>query len=194
VALVLLFEVAVGAVRNIVWFALAAAVLLPHVVDELVPSFGRRTAGRADAWFAYTGVAVIAALAAVSGWTFQQRLRSLWPPAVPSEVGRLVQKHPGTNVYTNERLADWLLWQTPSLRGRVAYDARVELLTRSQVDRIVEFQSGLTVRDSPVDGYAIVVLEPSDGAAVSTLVKAGRFRIVSRDDRAVVLARRTPSP
>jgi hypothetical protein len=192
-ALGFLFMVALDAVRNIVWFALAAAVLLPQILDQFVPGFGRRTAGRADAWFAYVCAVAVAALVVLFGWTFNGRLHSLWPSTVPNEVERLVRQNPGTNVYASERLADWLLWQEPALRGRVAYDARVELLTRSEVDRFVEFQSGLTVRDSPADRYGIVVLEPSDGAAVFTLVKTGRFRIVSQDDRAVVLARRSPA-
>ncbi len=192
-ALGFLFVVAVDAVRNIVWFALAAAVLLPQVLDQLVPALGRRTAGRADAWFAYAGVVAIAALAVVSGWTFDGRLHSLWPPTVPNEVERLVRQNSGTNVYASERVADWLLWQAPSLRGRVAYDARVELLTRSEVDRIVEFQSGLAVPDSPVNGYAVVVLEPADGAALSALIATGRFQVIAHDDRAVVLEQRSPA-
>jgi hypothetical protein len=75
------------------------------------------------------------------------------------------------------------------MRGRIAYDARVELLTREQAERIVRFQSGLPVADSPAAHYPIIVLSPDDTEAIATLVRNERFRIIDSDERAVVLAR-----
>jgi hypothetical protein len=135
-------------------------------------------------------MALVSVLAAYSVVSFRERFLALWPDAVPQRVAELVHSPAGGRVYANERLSDWLLWEAPELRGRLAYDARVELLTRREVDRIVDFQSGLQVVPSPVLGYDVVVLSPDDDMVSRHLVGSGSFREVERSSRAVVLVRR----
>ena len=47
---------------------------------------------------------------------------------------------PGAHILVDEAWADWLLYEDPSLAGRIAYDIRYELLTESELDRILTFQ------------------------------------------------------
>jgi hypothetical protein len=189
ISLALLAALAFDAVRNIVWFGLAAAVLLPRVVDDAIPSLGRRRKGRHDWRLVQASAAVLLVLAVVAGSTFSERYRKVWPVAPAAQVATLVERNSSVRVYAGERLADWLLWEIPSMRGRVAYDARVELLTREQAENIVRFQSGLPVADSPAAHYPIIVLSPDDTEAIATLVRNERFRIIDSDERAVVLVR-----
>jgi hypothetical protein len=189
ITLVLLAALAIDAVRNIVWFGLAAALLLPRAVDNAIPSLGRRREGPHDWRLVQTSAAVLLICAVVAGSTFSERYRRFWPVAPAAQVATLVERNSNVRVYAGERLADWLLWEIPSMKGRVAYDARVELLTRSQVERIVRFQSGLLVADSPAAHYPIIVLSPNDTEAIDTLVQNERFRIIGSDERAVVLVR-----
>jgi len=189
-ALAALSVLAVDAVRNIVWFALAAAVVLPGALDDLVPALGRRRPGKYDAPFAYAMIGLVGVFAAYSVVSFGERLDALWPRSVAARASTLAARPAGARVYANERLADWLLWEEPPLQGRIAYDARVELLTRRQVDRIVDFQSGLPVAPSPVLGYDVVVLSPDDDLVARNLVGSGSFEQVDRDGRAIVLVRR----
>ncbi len=188
-ALAALSILAIDAVRNIMWFALAAAVVLPRALDGLIPALGRRRPGRYDAAFAYAMMALVAVFSAYAVASFRERLQALWPGDVPQRVAQLVSDRSGSRVYANERLSDWLLWEAPELRGRISYDARVELLTKREVDRIVDFQSGLTVVPSPVLRYAVVVLSPDDEALSTRLVDSGRFEQVERGGRVIVLVR-----
>jgi hypothetical protein len=189
VVLVALAGLAADAVRNIVWFVLAMAVLLPRAVDGLVPRLARRARGRLDAYFLYTMLAATAVLGLFSLRSFDDRMRALWPPAAADRVSSLARQDPDTRVYASERVADWLLWQHPEdLRGRIAYDARLELLTAAEVDRIVSFQSGLTIRGWPASDYVLIALAPHD-AAVPALQRSRRYRTVVDDRRIVVLAR-----
>jgi hypothetical protein len=48
-------------------------------------------------------------------------------------------------VLADDRHADWLLWEQPSLEGRVAYDVRFELFARRELVQI----SGLRLASPP---------------------------------------------
>jgi hypothetical protein len=45
-------------------------------------------------------------------------------------------------VLADDKHADWLLWQEPSLEGRVAYDVRFELFARRELVQISRLQQG----------------------------------------------------
>ncbi len=186
------FAAGVFAVRNLVWFALAAAVLVPHAIDAEVPALARRRSVRSDAATVSIAVALVTGLAAWSLVHFDSRFRALWPARGAERVS-LAAAADG-RVFASERLADWLLWERPSLRGRIAYDARVELLSRREAERIVELESGVPGSDSVLSGYSVVALTPHDRAAVTMLRRRGSFRLVHEDDRSFVLVRNPPHP
>ena len=70
--------------------------------------------------------------------------------------GSLVE-HPGARVWATEQWADWLLWEDPQLEGRIAFDARVELLTEAQVKRMTVFSATSLLARQVLRRYAIVV-------------------------------------
>jgi hypothetical protein len=94
-------------------------------------------AGRSDAWF-------------------QQH----YPVALDHAVGRALASHPGARVFADVRYSDWLLWRRPELAGRLAFDARYELLTAGQLRTIERFnhQIGDNWR-AAARGYRVIVVD-----------------------------------
>jgi hypothetical protein len=135
-AIVLLLIAALTAVRNVIWFELAVAVTFPRLLDAVwksraTPTLGVRRINVLVGLVATVGtLAVLAAhLARPPVW-----LEGNWPPAAAAAVTAAA----GTQgiVLADDAHADWLLWQEPSLAGRVAYDVRFELFTRRELTQI----------------------------------------------------------
>jgi hypothetical protein len=131
------------AVRNVPWFALAALVLLPVWIDPFAP---------APAWRTRWGPVLAAGVAALgAAWLAQGAVKTLgtnapaltpyFPAGALATVRSEVDAHPGWRVYADDTLADWLLWELPELHGRVAADARFELMSSAQLDSQVDLVS-----------------------------------------------------
>jgi hypothetical protein len=69
-------------------------------------------------------------------------------------------------VLADDASADWLLWTLPSLRGRVAYDVRFELLTSRQVRQLVAWSRLDPGWRAATTGYSVVVANPKHVAAL----------------------------
>jgi hypothetical protein len=89
--------------------------------------------------FATPGATVIAAaIVAASvvglGWVARQSYGG------PSSIIQTLRREPrNTHVLADYLVADWVLWEAPNLRGQVEFDARAELLTRSQWRDVMHF-------------------------------------------------------
>jgi hypothetical protein len=95
-------------------------------------------------------------------------------------------------VFVPLELGDWLMWNEPAMRGRVAADARAELLTAPELRRFAGLWRGAAGWRTLTAGYRSFVLSPTDERwLVRRLVsRPTRFRVVYRDEKIVVLARR----
>ena len=171
-ALALLTISALTAIRSIVWFGLAATIILPALLDREFPQRPprRQTAYRSIA--KVTGcVAIVAATlfmgeqagVLVPAGLAQRRPRPRQPPA----------RTPGARVWADDRNADWLLWKLPRARGRIALDIRYELLSRRQFEDLVAYhdRSGERWRTA-ARGYGTIVLDPR-GLARRDLLRYG---------------------
>jgi hypothetical protein len=173
-------------IRNMVWFSLAAACLLP-------PLLGRVLADREakDGFNRLLGLCGIVIAIAVFGAVAARSDAGLKP--YPSAGAAAAANAAGTNgkVYATLKYGDWLLWEQPQLAGRVAYDARVELLTTPQIANIADVAGGRVSPDIYRDNRVFVVstAEPDALAAL----RACTLRIVYARDGAVVLADVKPS-
>jgi hypothetical protein len=152
------------AIRNLVWFGFAAAMILPV---SMAPRFEyrRRPARARPLLNATLGLALAGGLVAASIFAFTRTtsvLESSYPTRAATVVRAARNGHPSIRVYADVESADWLLWRLPALRGRLAFDASFELLSASQLTRIVEFktQSGPNWQ-SLADGYRLLVLDSS---------------------------------
>jgi hypothetical protein len=150
------------AVRNWVWLCLFAIAVYPAALDRIraaprVPAASRlnRTVGVAGICIALAG----------SGLALS-RSQSSFTPAFPAPAARAVAAlsiaHPAARVWATEQWADWLLWQDPGLGGRMAFDARVELLSEAQVKRMTVFSATALLVPQVRHRYAIVVVSKSN--------------------------------
>jgi hypothetical protein len=151
------FVGAVQAVRGVIWFALACAAILPVALDGLLtradvdaPRVNRVISLAALAGLA---VALLAFVARPSSWYVSE-----WPEAQVAAV-RQETRDPSARLYATDGTADWLLWQIPDLRGRIAYDVRFELYDEQALDEIIRYGTLAQGWQSLVDGYRVVVVD-----------------------------------
>ncbi len=127
-AVPLLLVAALSAVRNGIWFELALAVTFPRLLDaawpsRLAPTPAVRRVNIVLGSLAISGVVGLFAFQAARGpaWLDQSHPSTAAASAVAAAAGR------DGIVLSDDLHADWLLWQEPSLAGRIAYDVRFEL-------------------------------------------------------------------
>jgi hypothetical protein len=189
--LMLTFVGAMTAIRGIPWFALSSLVLVPPAIgyalrDKPAPFKGLNRALSIGATVGLAAVAVVA-LARDAAW-YERK----WPS---EDVARIVADAaaPDEQVYAATRFGDWLLWKEPTLRGRIAYDVRFEILDPETFERIVRFR-GEQGEDwkSLADGYGVIVLE--SGAEPSSvedfLAEPGAEQLYA-DEQITVVRRQT---
>jgi hypothetical protein len=180
---VLAFE----AVRNTAWIGLVALAVLPLLVDRLrgpvqdPPPMNRILAVTIVATTAISVAAV--AIKPVAWFTTK------FPPTAAQAAATAAG--PDGRVFATSPYADWLLWSQPNLAGRVAFDARFELLSTGQIHELALLQgrSGDWLRT--VSGYRVFVLDAhSDGPLERSLIHRLRARVVFSSPQVVVLQRR----
>jgi hypothetical protein len=111
-----------------------------------------------------------------------------FPPAAAQAAAAAAG--PNGRVFATSPYADWLLWSQPKLEGRVAFDARFELLSTSQLQRVALLQarSGDWLRT--VSGYRVFVLDShSDRPLERSLIRRLPARVVFSSPQVVVLRR-----
>jgi hypothetical protein len=176
------------AIRNIVWFALVAAAVLPPALDAFwapKASPRRRNVNLALALAGAGALVVSAGAIASHGRRWFERDYS---SGAARAVAAAVAAHPGLTVFASESDADWLLFQQPRLAGRVAFDVRYELLTDRELRSLAAFfdQSGPRWQRAAA-GYGLLVIDPAEGPAVGSL--GGGTRVLHSDPNAIVVLR-----
>ena len=173
--------------RNTAWIGLVALAVLPPLIDQLrSPAEEPRRLNRILAITILAAVVIsVAGVAAKS--------TSWFTTAFPTAAAQATAKAAGSNgrIYANSGYADWLLWTRPALAGRVAFDARFELLSQAQVRRIAGFQGRVGNWLSIARRYRVFVLDRhSDAALERALIRQLPARVVYSSPQVVVLRRR----
>jgi hypothetical protein len=183
--LVLTFAGAVQAVRGVIWFALAAAAILPVALDGLLtkedvsaPKVNRIISLAAVAGLA---VATLVFIARPASWFVSE-----WPEARVAAVHEAT-RNPNVRVWATDGTADWLLWRIPDLRGRLAYDVRFELYDEHALDELITYGRREAGWRAVVDGYRVVIVD--DAAHLKALTAEPGARIAYRGDDLVVVRR-----
>jgi hypothetical protein len=181
-----LTALAFDAVRNAVWLALFAVVVLPGLLDSLrgpVAEPKRLNRTLALAMLAGVGVATVGVATEPISWFTRDY------PAATANAAAAAAGARG-RVFANERYADWLIWTHPALAGRVAYDSRFELLTHRQLRSVTEFRNRVDGWQSTIRGYSVLVLDrQDDDQPRAALLRSGDARTVARKGEVVVLRR-----
>lgn len=179
---VLAFE----AVRNTAWIGLVALAVLPPLVDHLrgpVQDPPRMNRILAVTILATALIAVVAVSAKPTVW-----FTSKFPPAAAQSAASSAGPH--GRVFASSPYADWLLWSQPELTGRVAFDARFELLSTNDVQRIARLQARSGDWLKTVSSYRVVVLDRrSDRSLAQSLIHQLPARVVFSSPQVVVLRR-----
>jgi hypothetical protein len=183
------------AIRNVVWFALVAAAVLPTALDSAWPTKSaerHRRLNLALVAAALIGISLIAtaALAHPTKW-FERD----FPRSATDAVAAAAAADPAMKVFASERYADWLLFEQPSLNGRLAYDIRFEMLTSPQLQSLYDFtyQQGSNWRQA-ANGYTLLVLDAANEKdVVNSYLHQPGTQTIYRDQHVVVL-KLTESP
>jgi hypothetical protein len=170
-AVPLLLLSALTAVRNGVWFELALAVTLPRLLDAAWPSRIRLTPGvrRVNVVLGSVAVTAVVGLFAYQAargpaWLDKSHPSDAAAAAVAAAAGR------DGVVLSDDLHADWLLWQEPSLAGRVAYDVRFELFDAHELKQLDRLERASHPAWSRCGTIASVVTFPT--RHISRLVRA----------------------
>ncbi|HEY8765294.1 MAG TPA: hypothetical protein VIM18_13960 [Solirubrobacteraceae bacterium] len=158
-ALLVTLASALSATRNIVWFGLAALVLLPVLVDETRISSAtaahpavRRALGVTS--LAGLAVTLVIVAARPAGW-----YDHLWPNETAGAAISTAAHDPASRVFASDKYADWLLWRDPKLAGRVAFDIRFELNSGTQLRRLANYFGRIGPNwQAAARGYQVIVL------------------------------------
>ena len=180
---------ALRSVRAVVWFALALALLMPLALDGItrpapIARVHRRAAGMLVGTCAVV-VSFVALVTLVHDDTWYERG---WPG---DAVRQPLVARRGDTVWASGTYADWLLWKEPSLHGRVAWDSRFELLTESELRRIVVFNRMTPGWRAVVAPYPLLFLDRRRNAKQARRLTAeSRRHILVTEGPTVVLERR----
>jgi hypothetical protein len=186
VVLLLLLLLAVQANRGIPWFALAAIAIVPPALRSVrLPTVV--VASR-------TGVAVSLGVVVVVATVVLSRSQRSFEAGYPSAAAVSTREAAGTEarVFANGAYADWLLLVEPSLRGRVAYDARFEVLPDGRLADAAAVSIGRWDARRILAPFDVVVLRPEESELRAALARAGGWQRVPTAGDVVVL-RRVPS-
>jgi hypothetical protein len=185
--LAILFVGALEAIRGITWFGLGVAVLVPNALDGIVRpdviKYPRLNVGIA-ALAAGAAVVTLGIVAAKPESWFQTN----WPMPALAAIERA---GPTARVMATDRHSDWLLWNLPELRGRVAFDVRFELLDKATFQRLVHWNFGVGPGwQKTGDGYDVIVVD-EEGLTPRTkaLLAQPGVRLAYRGDKIAILRR-----
>ncbi len=181
--LLALVALTLHSVRTAPFLALAAIALLPGLIRGSRPVQSRsmlRVAVAVSSLLMGT-LFTLAAVAHVKFGLLQ-----------PEAAAAVTSRAPAGKVFVPLELGDWLLWTEPGLRGRIAADARAELLTAAELRQFAKLWKGADGWRRLTAGYGSFLLSPTDERwHVPRLIsRPARFRLVYRDAKLVVLVRR----
>jgi hypothetical protein len=181
---------ALTAVRSLPWFVYAAIVLLPPLLDEGVPRATTRGRRRLLAGSVLACVAVACASVGVTAAAPSARLTRFWPPRATAAVARVLHEDPTARVFASYELGDWLVFEVPAARGRVAFDGRWEILSQRQTRNVLDYLwQRHPAYETPSRGYRLLVLSPLSEKPLIRWYRARGTRILFWGKRVVVFDR-----
>jgi hypothetical protein len=192
-ALLVLAVASIEVMRNALFFALLALLILP-VALPLARGHQRPNVRRARLNLGLAGLALCTVLG-VGATTLARPDSSVELVYQRTGILRVVERqtatHPELNVFADIRFADWLLWRDPGLRGRIANDARFELLSASQMTRVRNALAALGPDwKQGLQGFRLVVLDRRySPLAVAGLLQEAGHRVLYDDGQRIVILR-----
>jgi hypothetical protein len=177
--------------RMVVWFALAALMVMPVVLDGVLKpnTSAARLPLLSRALIVVSITATVAVVAAVAAKPSSWFERS-YPPAALAAVGRAELAQPNVRVFSNEQYSNWLLLRRPELRGRIAFDIRFELIPRRRILQLVDVRRQVEGWRKVVAPYGLFVLKVGpDNLFAKGLLREKGARRLYRGHGLIVISR-----
>jgi hypothetical protein len=191
-ALLALVAASVDAVRGVLLFAVCALMILPVSLEGVVIRMHQKAPVRTRINAVLGAVLLLALLVAAVSTLLRQAPYFEGPRQnlrVLAAVRTATRSDPGLRVMADARYGDWLLWKDPALRGRLAADARFELLSSSQIDSLFNMFSAIGNWKQAAHRYRLLVLYARNGPTVRGFLAEPGRRILYRNGDAVVILR-----
>jgi hypothetical protein len=184
---------ALSATRSAPWLAYTCLLFLPALAERARRRTEPGAPNRLRSVFALVLVLLAVGAAVAAAAAPERRLLKYWPPAQASAaLDRVLRSDPHARVFASHEYADWLLFTKPSIRGRIAFDGRWEILTQSETRSVIQYLWQIGAQwERPARGYRLLVLNPQNEDRVVKTLDARKLRVLYRDSRVVVYDRLT---
>ena len=98
---------------------------------------------------------------------------------------------PGLKVVSDAGYSDWLLWQHPELRGRIAFDVRFELLGDGGLKEMAHLEQAAGPGwNRAFEGYRLALWKRSaNPELVASLLAGSGARVLAHTDGVYAIAR-----
>jgi hypothetical protein len=187
--LVALTLAGIDTTRNTVWLPLAAVVLLPSALAGWSPEAPSRS--RLRPLLAAAALAGALGVGALAAGLSSRSLEATWPSGDGNAIAGAAARDPHLKIVSDAGYADWLLWQHPELRGRIAFDVRFELLGDRGLKDVVHLQHAAGASwNRPFAGYRLALWSRSaNPELVASLLAAPGTHVLARSDGVYALRR-----
>jgi hypothetical protein len=118
-----------------------------------------------------------------------------WPRAAVAKIDRVLERDPHARVFASAEYGDWLLYNSPAVKGRLAFNGHFELLEPKQLRALARYfdESG-TQWQSAARGYRVLVLNPrTEGRLIADVRGERNVRVLYASPYVIVLDR-SPRP
>jgi hypothetical protein len=178
--------------RSELWACLWWLVVLPSALERVRPVSPGRTLHRIA-----VGLALVSSLALVAAFAQDlyrgdTRFATAWPRPAALIVQQAVRADPGLRVYADQPLADWLLYNAPAVRGRLATDGRYEVFSHrmfEEVDALTKEPMRIGPMVADEDLYVLSPHPWGDPALIRALERERGVVVLYRSGEAVILRR-----
>jgi hypothetical protein len=182
-----------AAVRSELWACLIWLVVLPGALERLRPVVPGRRLRRLTIALAVLLPVSLAAAAVQNVRAARSDLAAAWPRAAAGIVTAELRRDPGLKVFADQPLADWLLYEAPSVRGRLAIDGRFEVFDHRTFDEVFALsaeQITIAPRIAAEDMYVLAPTSAGDARLVRVLERQPEIVPLYRSSSVVILRRR----
>jgi len=179
--------------RNTLFFGLEALILLP-VSLNLRPGSRPASPRAARVNLIASATALLALLLAIAT-TFVRPASSIefsyQRLGLLHAVQSATRSDPSLKVFADVRFADWLLWRDLSLNGRIANDARFELLSGEEMNRLQQaFEANGRNWKQAAEGYGLIVADRTqEPGMVAGFMHEQGARVLYNDGQRIVILR-----
>lgn len=180
-----LVALALLAVRNWTWLALFAVAFYPKGLEYLRAERRRPLETPLNRVLAVLGIVFALAVPVATLGRAQSWFTNAFPDRGAHVVADLARSHPNARIWATAEWGDWLMWSDPKLQGRVAFDARVELLSSAEVKKMAVFSATDLLVPQVRKHYGIIVVSKNNDPDAYRLLR--RSRSVVYDDGNVLV-------